>query len=313
MPDSAEPIIHTSKLTRHFGAVRAVEDLDLSVPAGSIFGFLGPNGAGKTTTIRLLLGIVDATRGDARVFGLSVAHESAVIRHRCGVVLEHSGLYERLTVRENLEFQRRSHGLSRALGDERICMLLDRFGLWEWRDRSAGTLSRGMKQKLAVARAMLTKPALVFLDEPTNGLDPESSRDLRDHILELARDESVTFFLTTHQLAEVERMCSHIGVLRAGRLRSIGDLDCLRSFGGDRHVRFVGHGFSDDLVALLEARAEILYVRRTSDTLNVFLQDQGPVAPLVTLLVSNGVALEAVVPVVPTLESGYLALMDESK
>ncbi len=313
MPTRAEPVIQTNGLTRHYGSVRAVEDLNLSVPAGSVFGFLGPNGAGKTTTIRLLLGIVDATRGAARVLGFDVATEGGEMRRRCGVLLEHSGLYERMSALDNLQFHRRAHGMSAADSDERIQALLKRFDLWERRHEPAGRFSKGMKQKLAVARAMLPRPKLVFLDEPTNGLDPESSLDLRDHVSELARNEGVTFFLTTHQLAEVERMCTHVGVMRKGRLRAAGDLASIRALGGSRRVEFVGSGFSEAAIDELEHRSEVRQVQRHDSSLTVLLHDNAPVAPLTTLLVQRGAALEAVRPIIPTLESGYFALMNDEQ
>jgi ABC-2 type transport system ATP-binding protein len=220
--------LRTDRLTREFGAVRALDALDLEVPAGAIFGFLGPNGSGKTTTIRLLLGLLEPTAGRAEVLGLDPLRNGDALRARTGALLEHDGLYERLTARENLEFHARIAGLERPARRARIEELLRRTGLWERRDDPVGEWSRGMKQKLALARALLARPALVLLDEPTAGLDPVAAAALREELARLAREEGTTVFLTTHLLGEAERLCSLVAILRRGRLVAMGPPDRLR-------------------------------------------------------------------------------------
>jgi len=167
-----EPAIRAEKLTRVFGAVRALDGLDLEVPPGIVFGFLGPNGAGKTTTIRLLLGLLEPSGGRAAVLGLDTRSGADGIRDRSGALLEHHGLYERLSAEDNLAFYARAWRLSGDARRRRIRELLESLGLWERRAEPVGRWSRGMKQKLAVARALLHRPSLLFLDEPTAGLDP---------------------------------------------------------------------------------------------------------------------------------------------
>ncbi|HEX6047944.1 MAG TPA: ABC transporter ATP-binding protein, partial [Gemmatimonadaceae bacterium] len=186
MPPTNDFAIRADGLTRDFGAVRALDSLTLDVPKGVVFGFLGPNGAGKTTAIRAFLGLIDPTAGRAEVLGFDTKRDGTAIRTRCGALLEHPGLYERLSAADNLEFYARAWHTPRRERRERIRELLTRFGLWDRRDDMVGTWSRGMKQKLGVARAVLHRPALVFLDEPTSGHDPVATAGLREDLAALA-------------------------------------------------------------------------------------------------------------------------------
>ncbi len=177
-----ENAINTENLCRNFGKVQAVDNLCLQVPRGVVFGFLGANGSGKTTTIRLLLGLLEPTSGRAQVLGYDTKNQANSIRRRTGALLEHPGLYERLSAADNLEFYGRAWRLPTAKRRSRIKELLNNLGLWERRNESVGTWSRGMKQRLAVARAMLHNPPLIFLDEPTAGLDPVAAAALREQL-----------------------------------------------------------------------------------------------------------------------------------
>jgi ABC-2 type transport system ATP-binding protein len=169
-----EPIIHTEHLSRSFGEVKAVDDLSLEIPAGIVFGFLGPNGAGKTTTIHLLLGLLEPTRGQARVLGFDTRTQSDAIHARCGALLEFAGLYERMSAEDNLDLYGRINLMSAPDRRARIKELLTHLDLWDRRKELVSKWSRGMKQKLAVARTLIHRPALVFLDEPTAGFDPQA-------------------------------------------------------------------------------------------------------------------------------------------
>ena len=198
--------IQTENLTYNFpNKVCALDTVSLKVPQGNIFGFLGSNGSGKTTTIHLLLGLLKATSGGAKVLGFDTNTQSREIRARTGVLLEHTGLYERLSAEDNLEYHGRIYRLPTKERHARIKELLTYLGLWERRYDKVGKWSRGMKQKLAVARALLHRPPLVFLDEPTAGLDPMAASALGDLLLELVNREGVTVFITTHHLAEAEK------------------------------------------------------------------------------------------------------------
>ena len=221
--------IHTEHLSRHFGAVRAVDDLSLEVPKGIIFGFLGPNGSGKTTTIRLLLGLLEPQQGRSEVLGFDSQKQPYLIRKHTGTLLEHTGLYEHLSAEDNLEFYGRINQMPASDRKVRIKTLLSHFGLWERRQEQIGRWSRGMRQKVAIARAVLHRPSVIFLDEPTAGLDPIAAAALREDIATLVEHEGLTVFLSTHDLPEVEKLCTQIGMIRNGKLLSVASLDQLRT------------------------------------------------------------------------------------
>jgi ABC-2 type transport system ATP-binding protein len=193
-----QPAIRTEHMTREFGSIRAVDGLTMEVPAGIIFGFLGPNGAGKTTTIRLLLGLIEPTAGCAEVLGFDTGTQAQAIRARAGALLEHDGIYEHLSAADNLEFYACIWHLSESERQARIKTLLGEMGLWDRRDEPAGKWSRGMKQKLALARALIHRPLLLLLDEPMAGLDTPSANAVRDGLAALVAREGVTVFVTTH-------------------------------------------------------------------------------------------------------------------
>ncbi len=221
-------MIRTEGLCKYFTgngkAVRAVDGLDLEVHRGEVFGFLGPNGAGKTTTVRMLACLIAPTAGRAWVDGLEVGRANLAIQARVGILTEAPGLYERLSARANLEIFAELYAVRDVKGQvEKYLRLL---GLWERRDAAAGALSKGMKQKLAIARALLHEPPILFLDEPTAALDPEAAKTVRDFIATL-RGQGRTIFLCTHNLDEAERLCDRIGVFRQ-RLIAVDTPDALR-------------------------------------------------------------------------------------
>ena len=302
--------IRTEGLTREFGSLRALDGVSLEVPAGSIFGFLGPNGSGKTTTIRLLLGLLEPTRGTAVVLGHDVRNDASAIRERCGALLEHAGLYERMTARSNLEFYGRVWRLAPPDRERRIRELLEGLGLWDRRDEIVGAWSRGMKQKLAVARALLHRPELVFLDEPTAGLDPIAAAALRDDLTELARQEGVTVFLTTHNLTEAEKLCDQVAVIRAGRLLAVGRPDTLRSQARRDRVEITGRGLDERVAQVLAAEPAVESADLGDGRLTLRLRDGHDSAQLVALLVSEGVAIDEVRKGGADLEDAFLTLME---
>ncbi|MEA3239198.1 MAG: ABC transporter ATP-binding protein [Candidatus Bipolaricaulota bacterium] len=204
-------MIHTDGLTRRFGDITAVDDLHLEVEKGEVFGFLGPNGAGKTTTIRMLAALIAPTSGEATVAGLRVGQENRMIRQNVGVLTEAPGLYKRLSALDNLVFFAKLYGIREP--QERAKRYLRLFELWDRRDNLAGTLSKGMRQKLAIARALLHEPQILFLDEPTASLDPEAAKVVRDLIETLSTKER-TIFLCTHNLDEAERLCDRVALFK---------------------------------------------------------------------------------------------------
>jgi len=303
--------IRTENLGRDFGAIHALDSLSLQVPAGIIFGFLGPNGAGKTTCIRLLLGLLEPTRGRAEVLGHDTRTQADEIRQRTGALLEHSGLYERLSAEDNLEFYGRIWRLPVAVRRTRIKELLSHLKLWERRDEAVATWSRGMRQKLAIARALLHRPELVFLDEPTSGLDAVAAAALRDDLSALVAREGVTVFLTTHNLAEAEKLCQQVAVIRQGKLLALGHPNELRASIGGSRLEVVGRGVTDQILADLRARPEVASASLANGRLLIELRQELDSAHLVSDLVRAGVQVEEVLRGKASLEDVFLALVEE--
>lgn len=305
--------INTEKLSRDFGQIKALEDLSIQVPAGSVFGFLGPNGAGKTTTIRLLLGLLEATRGTAQVLGHDIQNEADHIRIQCGALLEHNGIYERLSAENNLEFYGRVWRIPIQERQARIKELLSNLGLWDRRKEPVGKWSRGMKQKLAMARALFHRPKLLFLDEPTAGLDPAAAARLRDDLEKLVQFEGVTVFLNTHNLTEAERLCQKIGIVRRGELVGIGSPSDLRARAGKPQLIITGRDFSSQVISDLQSQPEILSVEHYNNRLTIQLEEAVETAPLVTKLVSSGAQVEEVTKSQSSLEEVFLTLIKEDE
>lgn len=300
--------IRIADLTHEYATVRALDRLTLEIPAGSIFGFLGSNGAGKTTTIHLLLGLLRPTAGRAEVLGCDVATGIDEIRRRTGALLDEAGLYQRLSVRDNLEFYGRIWRMSRRERRARSEELLRQFGLWDRRKEPAGRLSFGMKRKLAVARALFHRPELVFLDEPTAGLDPMSAESLRRSLSDLVVEEGVTVFLTTHNVPEAGKLCDRVGVIRSGKLLACGSPDELRASTASNQLTIRGSRFTEDAFTLLALRPEVEGAEVRRGELVVKLVPGVRTAPIVSLLVGCGVQVEEVVRE-PTFEDAFLSVL----
>ena len=305
--------IRTEGLTRRFNGVTALDGLDIEVPTGSIFGFLGPNGAGKTTTIRLLLGLLEPSAGGATVLGRDVRRDGQGIRESVGVLLESDGLYERLTARQNLDFFASVARLDPVQRSHRIQALLEEIGLWERRDDPVADFSRGMKQKLALARAFLHRPSLLFLDEPTAGLDTPSAVGLRRELVSLAREEGVTVFLTTHNLLEAERVCDRVAVIRQGKLLAEGPPEAIRS-GGRRSLEVTASGIRPALVARLMNAPQVTGARVDPEgRLILDLGEDAQTAPLVRSLVEGGAEVSEARIRGESLEENFLALLGDDE
>lgn len=317
-------VIRTENLTRDFqtirtpngsdrgkSTIRAVDQINLEVPQGIVFGFLGPNGSGKTTTIRLLLGLLEPTQGRAEVFGLDTRSQSGAIRERTGALLEHSGLYERLSAEDNLEFYGRVARLPAKERQARIQELLTHMGLWDRRKEVTGAWSRGMKQKLAIARALMPRPQLIFLDEPTAGLDPIAAAALREDLARLAATQQATIFLTTHNLTDAEKLCEKIAVIRAGKLLTSGSPAELRGRNSTMQVEIHGRGFSPALLEQVRSRPEVTGLRAQNGAFLLDLHSNAEVTPIITQLVMGGGQVEEVRKVQASLEEIFLDLVED--
>ncbi|HET7655782.1 MAG TPA: ABC transporter ATP-binding protein [Luteimonas sp.] len=212
-------------LTRRFGELVAVDHVDLDVPRASVYGFLGPNGSGKSTTIRMLCGLLTPTEGDIEVLGLRIPEQAEALRKRIGYMTQRFSLFEDLSVRENLEFLAAVQGVPKAKAAKRVDDLIDQYQFGDRQRQLAGTLSGGQKQRLALAGAVVHEPELLFLDEPTSAVDPESRRDFWDKLFELA-DAGTTLLVSTHYMDEAER-CHQLAILDRGRLVADGSPDAL--------------------------------------------------------------------------------------
>ena len=290
--------IEASGLTKSFGGRAACRDVSFEVERGEVFGLVGPNGAGKTTTLRMLAGLYAPDAGTARVAGFGIAPGrpgGPELRRRIGLLTEQPGFYDRLTARENLQY---FADLQRSKRD-RVQPLLERFALGEHADRPFAELSRGMKQKLAIARALVHEPEVIFLDEPTVGLDPEATREVRNVIAELSA-EKATIVLCTHHLDEVERLCSRAAFIaqRVVAVHEIRREDLLRI---DLATPFAPDGVRSMCKSL-----------RTSGT-SLFIEPLAAVPDIVAALVTAGARIEAVAPHRDPLEEAWLQLLADAR
>ena len=301
-------MLTASHLTRRFDGRVAVEDVTFQVAPGEIFALLGPNGAGKTTTLRMLAGLIEPSSGTVLVGDEPMTRRSASrLRGLLGFLTEAPGLWDRLTVRQNLTVYARLHGL--AAPDRAVDEALDTFDLSHRGDDAAAQLSKGLKQRVALARTLLHHPSIVLLDEPTSGLDPESARDVRELILRL-RDEQRAILLSTHNLDEVERVADRVAVLRS-RLVAVDTPDALRARLFGARLRIVLAMPAAPFVPVLTG-AGATDVRADGTTLSIGVADAAAEAPaLVRRLVEAGAAVQAVSPEEPPLEEVYVKLLSE--
>ena len=292
----------------------AVDNLSFKVYEGEIFGLLGPNGAGKTTTIRMLAGLIQPTSGGASIAGLDLGKDNDEIRKKIGILTESPGVYERLSARKNLEIYGHLYGLADV--DQRVEKYMKLFELWDRRDSPAGSFSKGMKQKLALARALLHDPPVLYLDEPTSGLDPAITRTVREYIADL-RGHKRTIILTTHNLDEAERLCDRIGVLRA-RMVAIDTPEALRRQLFGRRVLISLKNMTPENSAGYLARLNMLNFVTSAETQDgqIVVSVANPEQDnpeLVRTLINAGAEVQFVTELKHSLEDVYLSLLHEER
>jgi ABC-2 type transport system ATP-binding protein len=299
-------LIHTENLTKKFNTNLAVENLNLEIREGEVFGFLGPNGAGKTTTVRMLCSLIGPTKGRAWVNGFEIGQQDTMIRKSVGILTETPGMYDNLSAEYNLRIYAQLYGVKDPAGQ--VEKYLRMLGLWDRRFEEAGMFSKGMRQKLAIARALLHEPRILFLDEPTSGLDPEAARLVRDFISEL-RAEGRTIFLCTHNLDEADRLCDRIGVFKT-RLLVLDSPANLRSQVFGRKV--VVH-LKEASPAYINALTQLPYIRDTKliDNKLVATMDDPELhnPEVIRLLVQAGAQIQFVGELRHSLEDVYLQLV----
>ncbi len=299
-------MIHTENLTKQFKTTLAVDRLTLEVREGEVFGFLGPNGAGKTTTVRMLTSLIGPTSGTAKVNGLAIGKDDTAIRRTVGILTETPGMYDNLSAEYNLRIYAALYEVKDVAGQ--VEKYLRMLGLWERRFDEAGTFSKGMKQKLAIARALLHEPRILFLDEPTAGLDPESAHLVRDFIAEL-RKEGRTIFLCTHNLDEADRLCDRIGVFKT-RLLVMDTPDKLRNQLFGRKVVFHLRNADEKLAAEIGKLSFVREAKAIDNKLVIKLENPETQNPdVVRALVGAGADIQFVGELRHSLEDVYLELV----
>lgn len=305
-------MIDAENLSRKFDGVTAVENLTFHIGEGEVFGLLGPNGAGKTTAVRMLCCLIARSGGEGMIAGYDIGNESdsLKIRQIIGLIPENVGLYNELSTYRNLDFYARLYGRSEQQRKESIMRLLKLLDLWDKRDKPVGTFSKGMKQKVAIARALVHDPEILFLDEPTANLDPEAAKTVRDFILDLKKEEK-TIFLNTHNLDEAQRLCDRIGILKTHLLR-IGTSDELKeSLWGNKTVIQLGE--INDAIIMAVKNHTTGKVVVDDHRLVIDVVDAGQENPgIVEAIVAAGGHIQFVEGLNPSLEDVYLKIVRET-
>ena len=306
-------MINVENLTKKFGEITAVEGLTFQVKEGEVFGFLGPNGAGKTTTVRMLCCLISKTSGEATIdnYDISKSVDSLQIRRMIGLVPDNVGLYEDLTAFENLDFYGKLYEVPEGRRRENIERFLKMLDLWDRKDARSGSFSKGMKQKLALARALVHEPKILFMDEPTANLDPESSKTVRDFILEIKK-QGRTIFLNTHNLDEAQRVCDRIGIIKT-KLLTIGTPEQLRESLSKPKTEIrlaqVRDGMHTALSKLIPNKIEV-----SNNKLLIDVTDPDKENPaIIAAITSIGGQIQGVTQLVSTLEDVYLQIVKETK
>lgn len=301
-------MIQVQNVTKILNQRTILNDVSFEVEEGEVFGLLGPNGAGKTTTLKILLGLLQPTSGYALVFGKPLG-DNDELRRRVGVLLEHDGLDERLSTEENLNYYAHIYSLSNPR--EKITALLDYVGLSDRLDTRVGEFSKGMKRRLALARSILHDPDVLFYDEPSSGLDPEAQKMVRELILGLSRENGTTVFLNSHDLDEVQRVCSKIAILQCGEIQAYDTLDHLRQMFSTRTVEIilVDENEAETAHDLVTATGYVSMCERVGASI-VAIIDEGTSSTLLHALMHRGLQVEEVKNVTKSMEEIYLTIVN---
>lgn len=302
-------MIDAENLTRKFGDLTAVDKLTFHIKEGEVFGFLGPNGAGKTTTMRILACLISKTKGEARIAGYDVSDEadSLKIRKIVGLLPENVGLYDDLTAYKNLDFYGKLYECSETQRKENIEHFLKLLGLWDKREVMVGTFSKGMKQKLAIARALIHDPEILFLDEPTANLDPESSKTVRDFILDLKKEKK-TIFLNTHNLDEAHRICDKIGIFNT-KLMALGSPEELEESVWSNKTVIQLKQMNDKILKALN-KLSLRNITTDNNKLTIDVVNPEKENPIIVdAIVGAGGQVQYVTRLSPTLEDAYLKIV----
>lgn len=303
-----DTIVKASGLTKQYGHLLAVDHIDLEVFKGEIFGLLGPNGAGKTTTIRMLTGQTKPTSGAALIAGYDIIHEPIKAKESVGVVPEVSNVYDEMSAWDNLIFAAELYGVPRSERSKRAAELLKLFGLYERRGDKVGNFSKGMKRRLTIAAALIHKPCIVFLDEPTTGLDVQSSRMIRNLLKELNRS-GVTIFLTTHYIEEADQLCQRIAIINQGKIVALDSPEKLKAKAEEEHVVEVSLSPAKDLEGQLKNLKYVSGVSRVGDKFGLYVKDASEAIPiLIDFCRENNLKIVSINTLKPSLEDAFVKI-----
>jgi ABC-2 type transport system ATP-binding protein len=302
-------IIRVNALTKSYGPMLAVDHISFDAQEGEIFGFLGPNGAGKTTTIRMMVGLTQPSSGTAWIAGRDILKEPVEVKKTIGLVPETSNLYGELTSLENLIYQAELYGVARKDRKDRAFQLLEEFGLKEHQEKPFRALSRGLKRRLTIAAALIHNPKILFLDEPTTGLDVMSARGLRKLILD-SKKKGLTLFLTTHYIPEAESLCDRIAMIVKGKIRTIDTPENIKSHVKETEILEIGlDRITEDLknkLLLMEGIEKILIAENRIRFHTEKLDQMIP--PMIRVLEEQGVRIETINTLSPSLEDAFVKL-----
>ena len=307
-------MIEVQNLTKTFNGKTVLKDISFKVKEGEIFGYLGPNGAGKTTTMRIILGLLNPTSGNAFVLGQNLG-ENEKLRNKVGVLLENDGVYDKLSAYENLDYYAQLYGLSDSVERKRrIGELLEFVGLSDRRNDKVGEFSKGMRRKLALARAIAHEPEVLFLDEPSSGLDPEAQIMVRELILQLSAEMGVTIFLNSHDLDEVQRICSKIAILQSGEIKTHDTVKNLRDKMGKPRVEITLSDSKDAEKALniLNSLDFVSDCEQDDSRITAVIRDEKS-STILSVLMKNGIVVEEIKRVTKSLEDVYLDIVQKGR
>jgi ABC-2 type transport system ATP-binding protein len=302
--------ISMKNVRKTLGKQEILKGISFDVEVGDIFGYLGPNGAGKTTTIRILLGLFKADSGTLEIFGKNI--ESVETRKKIGFVLEKDGLYDNMTAEENIDYYSRLYGFHE--NTERIIELLELVGLEKRAKDKINTYSKGMRQRLALARALVHEPEILILDEPTSGVDPSGQIEIRKLLIELANKRNKTIFLSSHNLDEVQRICNRIALIDRGEIKLYGELDYLRKGMSKRNVIVKTNEMIPDSVISKLKEFSSLGLQEIKENILIFTPEEGTkTSDIIGIITNNGVEIEEILKKEASLEEMYSAILKETE
>ncbi len=303
-----ENIIQVTDLTKYYGSLLAVDKINFEVKKGELFGFLGPNGAGKTTTINMLTGISKPTSGKATIAGHDITKEPIKAKEHIGVVPDTSGVYDELTAWGNINFSAKLHDVPTEQRKTRARELLELFDLYDRRNDKASTFSRGMKKRLMIACTLIFEPKIIFLDEPTTGLDVQSSRQIRNLIKEMNKN-GTTFFLTTHYIEEADQLCQCIAIINKGKIITVDTPEKLKKMTQTENIIEISFNKPEDFSEKLKKLSQVTNVVRVADKFRLYVKEPQEMLPLIVDFANqNRLKVTSITTLKPTLEDAFVSL-----